>query len=177
LCSREGAGGLFSILSAEYNRIQALPKGCLLFLEFQGQTTSYKLPVVEQIYIGGPGSVRGFPTGSFVGDNGYSAAIEFRAPVPFGGDTKIPFSNKKWKDFMQFVGFFDQGGVILNGNGEQQTHHKLLIGAGIGARFYFPHDLTVSFDVGFPVSRKVDIARGKKQKSPLYYFQVGLRPF
>jgi len=177
LCSREGAGGLFAMLSAEYNRIQALPKGCLLLVEFQGQATSYKLPVAEQIYIGGQGSVRGFPTGCFVGDNGYSATLEFRAPLPLGGDKKLPFSSKKWKDFMQFVAFLDQGGVLLNGNGEQQTRHKFLVGAGVGARFYFPHDLTVSFDIGFPISEKVYIARDKKQNSPLYYFQVGLRPF
>lgn len=177
LCSRGGAGGLFAILSATYNRIQALPKSCLLSFEFKGQATPYKLPVPEQMYIGGQGSVRGFPTGCFVGDNAYSASLEFRAPIPFAADKKIPFSNKSWKEFMQVIGFIDQGGVILNGNGERQRQHKFLVGGGVGTRFYFSERLSVSFDVGFPISERIFIAPQKKQKTPLYYFQVMLRPF
>jgi hemolysin activation/secretion protein len=177
LCSRKNSGGLFNILAAEFTRVQALPKNCTLLLRMQGQATPYRLPIVQQMYIGGPTSVRGFPTGCFVGDNAYTASVEFRVPPPFLSQKKIPFSTKTWREFMQILAFVDQGGIALNGNEEKQKRHANLTGTGVGARFYFPYGMNVSFDVGFPLTKKVYVAPKKKQKSPLFYFQVTLQPF
>lgn len=171
LCSRQGAGGNFSILNVDYTRIQTLPQNCFLMFHVAGQTTPYKLPISQQFYIGGVDSVRGFPIASALGDMGYNANLELRAALPYIGERKLPGSEKKWKDFLQIVGFVDQGGVLLNGGGENQQHHISMTGAGAGLRVFTPFRLNLSFDVGFPLTEE------KKQSSPVYYFKASLQPF
>ncbi len=171
LCSRSGAGGLFAILNVDYTRIQTLPKDCFINLHIAGQATPYKLPISEQLYIGGVDSVRGFPIAAALGDDGYYANLEFRAALPFIRDTKVPFfKQRKWKEFLQLVGFVDQGGVKLNGGGEHQSHHISMTGAGAGIRIFAPY-VNFTFDVAFPLTGD------KKQSSPVYYFKAGVQPF
>src|SRR3989344_5230209 len=59
-CSRVGAGGFFIKLTASAKRIQRLPKDCFLLLNGFGQYGLQKLPLPEQLYIGGVDTVRGY---------------------------------------------------------------------------------------------------------------------
>jgi hemolysin activation/secretion protein len=59
--SRIGGGGRFFILTADYDRIQHLPKDCFFYFHATGQLSPNKLTLPEQIYIGGVDTVRGFP--------------------------------------------------------------------------------------------------------------------
>lgn len=172
LCSRDGAGGLFAILNVDYTRVQSLPKDCFLTLRVAGQATPYKLPTSMQLYIGGVDTVRGYPMAAALGDDGYYANLEFRAPLPYIRDDYIPFSkSKRWKDFFQLVAFVDNGAVALNGGGENQSHHIMMTGAGAGVRIYAPYRINVAFDVGFPLTDKMET------HSPIFYFKVGVQPF
>ena len=171
LASRVGSGGAFSILNFDYTRMQTLPLSCFVMLHFSGQATPYKLPISEQFYIGGVDTVRGFPMASALGDDGYYANLEFRAPIPGLTDQKFPGSSRAWKEWIQLVGFVDQGGVLLNGGGENQQHHISMTGAGVGIRLFGPYRFNVSFDVAFPLT-------GTNQThSPVYYLKAAVQPF
>ncbi|MBM3198359.1 MAG: ShlB/FhaC/HecB family hemolysin secretion/activation protein [Chlamydiae bacterium] len=171
IASREGSGGSFSILNVDYTRMQTLPLSCFLMLHFSGQATPYKLPLSQQIYIGGVDTVRGFSMASALGDDGYYANFELRTPIPGLVHQKFPGSKREWKDWVQLVGFVDQGGVLLNGGGENQQHHISMTGAGVGIRIYGPYRFNVSFDIGFPLTNT------EKTHSPVYYFKAAIQPF
>lgn len=169
--SRKGSGGNFSIFNADYTRIQTLPKNCFIMLHLSGQATPYKLPISEQFYIGGIDSVRGYPIGSALGDDGYCANFELRTPFPWLMEQKVPGMHKKWKDFLQLIGFVDQGGVLLNGGGENQKHHIMMTSAGVGLRIFAPFHINIIFDIAFPLTEE------KKQSSPVYYLRTSIQPF
>jgi hemolysin activation/secretion protein len=170
LCSREGAGGRFFIGNASLRRLQKLPMGSLLILSMTGQGTFNKLPIPQQIYIGGVDTVRGFPLASALGDNGYFGTLELRIPPPFLTNKKVPFSKKKkWKDFFQFVGFVDTGGVFLNGAVIGESAPTYMTAAGVGFRIYNLWRFDISFDSGYPLTQQF------KSSDSIQYFRVGLR--
>jgi hemolysin activation/secretion protein len=165
------AGGLFTILNVDYTRLQTLPKDCFLMLHFSGQATPYLLPLAEQIYIGGFDTVRGFPLAAALGDNGYYANFELRIAPPFIREKPTYFCKKTWKELLQIVGFIDQGGVALNGKGENQKRHISMTGAGVGLRVFAPYRIQFNVDVGFPLTGE------KARSSPVYTFKLGVQPF
>lgn len=167
-CSRKGAGGRFVIFNLDYQRIQQLMWGCFLLLNASGQITPYKLPIPEQMYIGGQSTVRGYHLAAALGDDGYYFNIELRTPVPAPGimDKQLPIVKKKWKEFLQLAFFFDQGQVYLNGGGENQAHHISLTGAGLGARIYGPFNFNFTYDLGFALGRE------KRTSNTVSYFKL-----
>ncbi len=167
-CSRVGAGGRFTHFNLDWKRIQPLWGDCFALLNFSGQLTPYKLPLAEQIYIGGFDTVRGYEVAAALGDNGYCVNLELRAPIPVVGDLCAPWSGKTWKEIVQFVAFIDQGGVFLNGGGEDQVHRVWLTGVGPGIRIFAPLHIDLSFDVGFPLRSQF------KTNNPFYYFKVSI---
>ncbi|MES2345551.1 MAG: ShlB/FhaC/HecB family hemolysin secretion/activation protein [Chlamydiota bacterium] len=167
-CSRGGAGGRFLIFNLDYQRIQQLGWHSYLLLNASGQVTPYKLPIPEQMYIGGQGTVRGYPLAAALGDDGYYFNIELRTPVPVPGimNKQVPIVKKKWAEFLQLGFFFDQGQVYLNGGGENQSHHISLMGAGLGFRVYGPFNFNFTYDLGFGLSKE------KRTSTTVSYFKL-----
>ncbi|MBS0627353.1 MAG: ShlB/FhaC/HecB family hemolysin secretion/activation protein [Verrucomicrobia bacterium] len=147
--SRKGGGGRFFLLTADYDRIQHLPKDCFLYFHTSGQLSPSRLTLPEQIYIGGIDTVRGFPLAVALGDSGYYVNFEFRIPPPFLAEKRFFKLNKKWKDIVQFDAFLDQGGVFL-----QSESNTFLWGSGAGIRVNGPYNLALSVDVGFPLNHR-----------------------
>ncbi len=171
-CSREGAGGRFVYIDANYQRIQRLPLSSFLLLSFQGQFSFYKLPLSEEFYIGGINTVRGYPLAVALGDTGFCANAELRVPPLFMGSSKVPFTKRFWKDTIQFVGFVDHGEVFVYGGGIFKQQNRLfLTSAGLGARVFGPYGIDCSADVGFPVGGHL------KQDTPsaIFYFRINMR--
>lgn len=169
--SRKGAGGLFSIGNLNIERLQQLPWNSFFLINFNGQLSPSKLPLAEQIYIGGIGTVRGFPLASGLGDNGYFLNLELRMP-PFGlSDRKVPFMKKSWKEFLQFVLFVDNGMTALNNDPSNETEHVHMTSAGAGCNLNLPYHFTFSFDAGFPLSEQ------KKSSKAITYFKITWQPF
>ena len=164
--SRRGAGGRFFIFTADYDRIQHLPKDCYFYFHGSGQLTPNKLTLPEQIYIGGSDTVRGFPLAVALGDNGYYVNFEFRVPPLLLANKKFFKSNKKWKDIVQFDAFLDHGGVFL-----QSERNTFLWGTGVGLRINGPYTLSLSVDVGFPLNHR-GLTNGA-----FYYLKVTGQPF
>jgi outer membrane protein assembly factor BamA len=81
------------------------------------------LPVYEQWMLGGPSSVRGFRTGSFVGDRLTSASAELR----------IPFSSPIRVGKTGVAIFYDRGAVWNDGQRLAGTEWKQGYGAGVFA--------------------------------------------
>jgi len=149
--SRLGAGGEFTKFNFGFSRIQRLPLSSYLIFKASAQAASDVLPSPEQISIGGPDSVRGYPVAEHLGDYGYNLSLELRAHPPFVANEKVPFMRKKWKEFIQLVGFVDYGKVFLKSPLAGEHKNNEITGAGIGLRVYFPGDLNISVDWGFPV--------------------------
>jgi hemolysin activation/secretion protein len=150
--SRLGAGGRFFVLTADYDRIQPLPRDCYFYFHGSAQLSPGKLTLPEQIYIGGADTVRGFPLATALGDNGYYLNFEFRIPPPFIADMKCFKFHKRWKEILQLDAFLDHGGVFLYS--EEDT---FLWGSGCGFKINGPCHFALSLDVGFPLNhRSVD---------------------
>lgn len=152
--SRKGGGGRFYLLTADYDRIQHLPKDCFIYLHASGQLSPSKLTLPEQIYIGGVETVRGFPLAVGLGDSGYYVNIEGRFPPFFIAEKRVFRFNKKWKEVLQFDVFLDHGGTFL-----QSIQNLFLWGTGLGVRLNGPWDLNFSLDVGFPLNHR-DLTNG-----------------
>jgi hemolysin activation/secretion protein len=75
--SRVGADSSFSKLNLSLNRAQQVGRLSRLMLRFNGQYSSDKLVGVQQISLGGPSSVRAYPTGAFLADKAGVASIEY----------------------------------------------------------------------------------------------------
>ncbi len=142
--SRIGSGGRFIIFDFDYKRIQQISRYFFALLTFSSQLTPSKLPVAEQIYIGGIDTVRGYPMASGLGDNGYYMTLEFRATPP------------KVNQWLQLIAFVDHGGVAQNGQVTGEKNGLLLTSTGVGAHLFAPwsQNLGCNLDVAFPLTDK-----------------------
>ncbi len=120
--------------------------------------------------------MRGYPTAYRLGDNGYYANLEWRVAPPCIADCPVScyWPGVVWRDFIQFVGFIDNGGVRLKRekkkksdtnviNSAERSGIRYLTGAGFGVRMYGPCGLNVVVDVGFPIGHR---------KSPEVYVKL-----
>lgn len=170
--SRPETGNRFVILNANYRRIQSLWKHNFFLLNIAGQASPYKLPLPQQFYIGGIDTVRGYSMATALGDDGYVVNGEFRIPPPFLDGKRVPFSKKKWEEFLQFIFFVDHGGVYLkHGKQENQRNFVALTGVGTGIRLYGPYSFDFSFDIGFPLTEY------KRMSTTVLYFKLTWKPF
>jgi len=164
-CSRLGAGGEYVIWHFDGVRLQQVIPNHFIYCHLYGQVTGYKLPLAEQIYIGGMPTVRGYRLANALGDKGYYLNIEYRMALPFIAEKTIPWVNKKWKEFFQILGFYDHGHVYLTGGQTYNQRSSMrLKSVGFGFRLYGPYNFNVTLDVGFPL-----IDRGEGTQT---YFKI-----
>lgn len=180
--SRKDGGGRFVRLNGSAKRLQRLPWDCFLLLNGVGQYSFDKLPLPEQIFIGGVDTVRGYKLAEALGDSGFYANIELRVPPPFLRGHKVPWSKKRWGEILQFVGFVDHGQTFTKGadkifeNVEVDDHKKrtpipvvgraILTSAGAGIRIYGPWKLEFSFDAGYPLTERL------RSSTTITYYRV-----
>ncbi|MGH2612926.1 MAG: ShlB/FhaC/HecB family hemolysin secretion/activation protein, partial [Rhabdochlamydiaceae bacterium] len=176
--SRLGSGGQFIKGNLGWKRLQELPYNCFLLFNAVGQFSFDKLPLPEEIYIGGIDTVRGYPLAEGISDCGYYGTVEFHIPPPFLRAHLIPWSKKKtWGEFLQFIAFLDMGQTfslgtdILREENEGSDHTKLdgrvmLMSVGPGIRLHGPWKLEWSFDVGFPLTER------HRSSNTIIYFRV-----
>ncbi len=112
--SRQGgdgkyASGKFEKLNFDYIRMQAMPFKSDLELRFSGQASNDILVGLEAFSLGGPYSVRAFPVGEVLFDNGWFASAEWYFPAPFFAD-KDAFAGHTWGDVFRVSVFVDYAG-------------------------------------------------------------------
>lgn len=179
--SRVQGGGRFVKLNGGWKRLQKLPFECFLLINAQMQYAFDKLPLPEQIYIGGIDNVRGYQLAAGIGDHGLFGTVELRVPPPFLRAHKIPWTETTWGEFLQFVGFVDHGQTFGFGQdilreiglkeGKKKKEHvhfdrAILTSAGAGVRLHGPWKIEWSLDVAYPLTDK------HRSSETIVYFRV-----
>jgi hemolysin activation/secretion protein len=157
--SRFGADNRFTKAYVNWARVQKVTDRVSILIRGAGQASTRPLVVTEQFFIGGADSVRGYPLGQFLGDDGYNVSTELRvSPLPN-------------QEILQLALFVDHGGVFIKDPppGVKKSHQ--LTGAGYGFRLNLPYNINGRFDVGFPVKP----AKASNGDRPSLYIQAAVR--
>jgi len=157
--SRPGADNRFTKAYFNWARVQRIVDRVSLILRGSGQASTRPLVVTEQFFIGGADSVRGYPPGEFLGDDGYNVSTELRvSPLPN-------------QEILQLAFFVDHGGVSIKDPPAGVKKYHQLTGAGYGFRLSLPYNINGRFDVGFPVKP----AKASSGDRPTLYIQAAVR--
>jgi hemolysin activation/secretion protein len=131
-------------------------------LRLRGQIASRGLlPSAEQFQIGGVATVRGYPEGLLIGDEGYFVSAEYR----YAGLAAA--TRHKWQPFL----FADHGGVFAEA-GQSSDNSQHLTSVGLGVSYRFTDKLTANVQVGFPLSDRTGL-----EDDYAMHFQLSYRPF
>jgi hemolysin activation/secretion protein len=111
------------------------------------------LTSLEQFYLGGMYSVRGYPENDTSGDSGLNFSAELRIPpyfIPQGWHV-WKSKDRTWRDTFSFVAFVD-GGRAFNYHRQNSISAKdrTLLGTGVGIRYYLSPDMSCQAGIGFP---------------------------
>lgn len=139
----------FGKIDLSASRFQRLPYGFAALLRASGQlklADPQPLPPSQQFQIGGIATVRGYPEGSLIGDQGYAASAELDTPLPLGGATLfgVPL-----REGLRSAWFIDNGAVA-------SAHRKHLTGAGGGLLMQLSGFVQTKLYVGTPLENKSD---------------------
>ncbi len=111
----------------------------------------HPLTSTEQFQVGGLSSVRGYPEGFLVGDEGYFLSAELKFPLPY--TDRIMFGSSL-RDSLKGAVFVDHGAAFpYKGNGMSSSHEDFITGAGVGLSMNFSRYLTGRIDLGFPLAK------------------------
>jgi hemolysin activation/secretion protein len=137
--SRFGADNRFTKAYLNLVRVQRIVDRVSIIFRGAGQASTRPLVAIEEFYIGGADSVRGYAPGEFLGDDGYNVSTELRVS---------PLSNQ---EILQLAFFVDHGAVSIKDPPSGIKKYNHLTGAGFGFRLNLPYNISGRFDVGFPV--------------------------
>jgi len=125
-----------------------------IFTIFRGNgqlSDSHPLASSEQFQVGGLSSVRGYPEGHLVGDEGYFLSAEIKFPLPYT-DTLVFGSSLR--EMLKGSFFVDHGAAFpYKGNGVSISSEDFITGTGIGLSINFSKYLTGRIDLGFPLEK------------------------
>lgn len=126
-----------------------------------GQFSLNNLVTEEQFVIGGPDTVRGYPTGEALGDHGLFLSAELRTPL-------LPVKSQL-NDYANWALFVDGGSVSYKDAypGEKKT--TTLIGFGAGLRVTYSDNFNLRFDAAWP--KNSDASDGKRGR---FWFSASL---
>ncbi|MES9882193.1 MAG: FimV/HubP family polar landmark protein [Sedimenticola sp.] len=88
--SGKKAGGQFNKVVAEVTRKQQLSADSWLWLRLNTQYSQNLLVSLEQMSLGGPNSVRAYPSAEYLRDSGYFASVEWATNLPFLYEHAVP---------------------------------------------------------------------------------------
>lgn len=158
LLSRDGASSDFSVLNFWFTRYQTLNDAWSLKMSAASQTASRPLFTSQQFYLGGAAFGRGYGAAEISGDNGLAGSLELRF------DQKLNFSY--WTGYQLYA--FGDAGAVWN-DGFRLSDGLALTSAGVGVRFFLPHDLQADFGMAVPLSYR---APDNDRRSPRFLFTV-----
>lgn len=151
----------FSRTSAEYRfykyylsavRIQRVYGPVNFILKASGQISNRNLVPIEQMAIGGYGTVRGHDTSMYLGDSGYALSGEIISGPPYIGNKVL--LGQRISQLLQFALFYDYGRVYYANPSPGEYNDEKLKGYGTGLRLYYKDVFSFKFDVAFPTKKK-----------------------
>ena len=142
--SRPDTGGFFVKYEHSVSRTQVMPFESILSIRSQFQLSSRTLPSSEQFQLGGANSIRGYPEGDYLADDGANLNIDWIFPcylIP--KEIKLPYAALPLRNQLQPVAFLDLGGGKINKVMPGERSEKFLMGIGGGLRFNFNRNLSL----------------------------------
>ena len=129
-------------LAGDFQYLKALNqrRDAVLATRVIAQLTPDKLLPVEQITMGGLGSVRGYRSNLGIADNGALGTIEFQLPLIRGG---------KWNE-IKIIPFTDIGTIWNNGRETTGTTNTFA-SIGLGLRYRLRDFFEARIDYGIPL--------------------------
>jgi len=179
------AGAAFDILVGGLIRKQAMFWNTDLWLRVNGQWTNDFLVPLEQFAIGGPNSVRAYPTAEWLFDKGYFASLEWEFGVPFlkklEGKKPNCFYVPKWtscnaptkiSEALKLSVFADFAEGWLNNARTSEGDHQAVTGIGVGVKFE-ARNLRMNFSLATPVGSPTPT----NGHDPQFFFSIAYQPF
>jgi hemolysin activation/secretion protein len=152
--SRVDSGGEFFKFTLNLIRLQNMPLSSLLLWKNQTQVSPCTLAASQQFQLGGISNVRGYPSGEYVGDQGFSSSLEWLIPPYFlPKNIKVPFSKAKFYDALRFVTFYDWGYVNLRQPQPGEKQNSTLRSIGCGIRFNLPENFSLRLDFAWSIDK------------------------
>jgi len=165
--SRKNADNRFRRYNLSMARIQKVYGNVNFMARGLGQISNNNLLPIEQMSIGGYGTVRGHNLALFMGDTGFSLSGEFLSAPPFIAD-KVIFG-QRISQMVQFSLFYDYGRVYFTDHLRGESPDERLGGYGAGIRLYYKDIFTFKFDLARPQKEKA-----KGEDSTYLYFMTSI---
>ena len=165
--SRKNADPDFMRYSLSAARIQKIYGNVNFMVRALGQISGRNLLPIEQIGIGGYGTVRGHDLALFLGDSGYALSGELLTAPPLIAD-KVVFG-QRISQMVQFSFFYDYGRVYYTEHQRGEMPDERLKGYGGGVRLYYKDFFTFKFDLARPTKRKA-----LSEKFTYFYFMTSI---
>jgi len=164
----KNVSGKFDKVRVRLARLQAITRNNSLLLRVEGQYAGDSLTSLEQMGIGGPNSVRAYPSNEYLFDKAVFASAEWIINAP-GFANRPAFANRTWGEVLQVSAFFDYGYGRLNSptQTEIKTLNDLSIhGAGGSLQLNLPGQFYARLDVASRTSNEKTIGNGR---NPQYW--------
>ena len=138
--------------------VRLLAEDTLFIVRSDLQLATEPLLALEQISIGGLGSVRGYRQDLLLTDNGFFLSVEARFPI---------FKATNIDGLLQITPFIDSG-VGWNNGDFPNPNPNTIVGAGVGLLWQMGDNFTARFDWGIPLV-DVDIDKNSWNANGLYF--------
>jgi hemolysin activation/secretion protein len=166
--SRLDAGGKFDKVVAQVQRFQRITQNNALLIRASGQYSDDILVSLEQFSIGGPDTVRAYPSAEFLGDTAGFASLEWVVNAP-GFASRPAFWGRSWGQILQASVFVDYATGRLNQVLSGEDDRIDLSGWGVALQLSVPGRFFARVDVATPLSSQ-DPSNGR---DPQYFFRLG----
>ncbi|GBF22686.1 hypothetical protein tpqmel_0090 [Candidatus Gastranaerophilus sp. (ex Termes propinquus)] len=141
----------FVKLNTNLARLQLLPWRSMAIAQVNGQWANHRLHGAEQFQAGGIATVRGYQEGFFLADQGLTASVELRTPVPFLSRI-LPEKLQFIDDSIRLAAFTDYG-LVANAMAPG-TDPEYLLSVGGGLILKMTKYMSGNVYVGIPIGDK-----------------------
>lgn len=130
-------------------RIQKIYGYTNIMLRASGQYSDKRLLPMDQMGLGGYGTVRGYDPSLYLGDSGNSFSTELMFAPPFLAENSL--FGFRLAQLVQFALFWDYGQVYTtDAAANNDPHSHYLSGYGAGIRLFYKDWFTFKYDLGIP---------------------------
>jgi hemolysin activation/secretion protein len=154
--SRLGADRGFDKYSFNVARIQKIYGYTNIMLRAAAQYSDKRLVPMEQVGLGGYGTVRGYKPSLLLGDSGYNFSAELMFAPPLIAEKSL--FGQRIAQLLQFAVFWDHGQVYTTDFDADLDDYdsRFLSGYGFGVRLFYKDRFTLKYDLGVPKDRFED---------------------
>lgn len=144
--ARAGSKANYFYATAGLDRVTKLPWGLSWALTLKGQLASGNLQSIDQFFLGGEGSVRGYDELAVAGDDGLLVRNEIYSPSVSLGHL---FHASRLHDELQFLAFHDYGLAGVRHPLPDEDRTTQLESLGVGVRWQIERYLSAYCDYGW----------------------------